>query len=50
MTIIKIVPVESTDPIDNPTPPLSQDQLVGRALADKYTEEEGLVEVVLAAH
>jgi hypothetical protein len=30
--------------------PLSQDKLVGRALADKYTEEEGLVEVVLASH
>lgn len=30
--------------------PLSQDRLVGRALADKYTEEEGLVEVVLASH
>ena len=46
----KYVPDEATDPVENPTPPLSQDQLVGRALADKYTEEEELLEVVLAAH
>lgn len=29
---------------------LSQDKLVGRALQDKYTQEEELIEVVLAAH
>lgn len=35
---------------NHPQEPLAQEQLVGRALADKYTEEEGLVEVALAAH
>jgi hypothetical protein len=29
---------------------LSHDQLIGRALADKYTEHEDLVEAVLASH
>jgi hypothetical protein len=30
--------------------PLDRERLVGRALADKYTQEEELIEVVLAAH
>jgi hypothetical protein len=47
--VVRYVPDPVVDP-DNPPAPLSQDQLVGRALADKYTDEEGLIEVVLAAH
>ena len=43
--------VEEVMPDDNhPQDPLTQDKLVGRALVDKYTEEEELIEVVLAAH
>ena len=38
-------PAEDTD-----LPALDREKLVGRALADKYTEEEGLVEAVLSAH
>jgi hypothetical protein len=47
---IKYVPDVSTDPENVPAVTITQDQLVGRALADKYTEEEALLEVVLAAH
>ena len=43
--------VEEVMPDDNhPQDPLTQDKLVGRALVDKYTEDEELIEVVLAAH
>jgi hypothetical protein len=35
---------------NHPAEVLTQDQLVGRALADKYTDEEELVETVLASH
>ena len=45
----KYVAEDAQDP-DNPPADLSQDQLVGRALVNKYTEEEELIEVVLAAH
>lgn len=46
---IKHVPMDILDH-ENPPPTITQDQLVGRALADKYTEEEELIEVVLTAH
>jgi hypothetical protein len=43
--------IEEVMPDDNhPQDPLTQDKLVGRALVDKYTDEEELIEVVLAAH
>jgi hypothetical protein len=49
---VRYVPdMDSQDDDGNLTAyPLPQDFLIGRALADKYTQEEGLVEVVLAAH
>jgi hypothetical protein len=37
---------------DTDTPPaaIDPDKLVGRALVDKYTQEEELIEVVLSTH
>ena len=47
---IRYVPDVSPDPENYTIDDLSQDKLVGRALADKYSEEIELLEVVLAAH
>jgi predicted acyltransferase (DUF342 family) len=47
---IRYVPDVSPDPENYEVAELSQDKLVGRALTDKYSEEIGLLEVVLAAH
>lgn len=41
-------PVDSDD--FHPETPLTQDRLIGRALADKYDDAEGLIEATLAAH